>query len=65
MPVCCFAWARRRHATYLALRSTSRFINSRIHQGAVVIAEGRVDAAVTYMREGLGIGQRSNAAPFI
>ena len=40
-------------------------INSRILQGAVVIAEGRADAAVTYMREGLGIGQRSNTAPFI
>jgi signal transduction histidine kinase len=48
-----------------ALSSTSRFINSRILQGAVVIAEGRADAAVTYMREGLGIGQRSNTAPFI
>ena len=53
------------HATYLALSSTSRFINSRILQSAVVIAEGRADAAVTYMREGLGIGQRSNTAPFI
>ena len=40
MPVCCFGWACRPNATYLALRSTSRFINSRILQGAVVIAEG-------------------------
>ena len=40
-------------------------INSRILQSAVVIAEGRADAAVAYMREGLGIGQRSNTAPFI
>jgi signal transduction histidine kinase len=41
-----------------ALSSTYRFINSRILQGPVVIAEGRADAAVTYMREGLGIGRR-------
>ena len=33
-----------------ALSSTSRFINNRILQGAMVIAEGRADAAVTYMR---------------